>query len=688
MINIIVLKSGDNRISDVIDLGKRNAKTLGMFPQGAFLEHLKKQWIYVAIDGDRVVGYLLFRISKSNLIISVVHLCVDFEYRRHGVGKSLLDFLRENKSFQTRGITLHCREDFEEACTFYKKYGFVELAKKRSRSKHEKYLIKWFYDFAVQDLFSEVDNPKERIRVLLDASIIVKLREGANGSGDDISVLDADWLADEVEYFYSQETLNEISLDSDKSRAAATKNYIRRFSMAKAKPDEVEGLHLELKKVIRGDSPNDVSDRKQLASSVLSGMDCFITTDAKLLGNSDWVQEEYSVLVLNPSDFILYLDSLKEANNYRAVRLAGADYEQTPIEVNEARTIAAKFVCSQKQEGIRALESTIQSIILKRHSSYIRVVKDLKSNRVGFIGACIQNDDLVVDVIRVVPSSISLALSVQLVTSLMNYGIQNDLKKIIIQDAYITQEFDAVFKKFHFEIQGNSFVRSLISGVFTFSQVLNHPNLSLSKEVLISQRGQSLNGELSLKFAIERRFWPLKILDLEIPTYVIPIKPYWATQLFDNYQAEQSLFGAEARLIWQKENIYYRSVKPVTEKVPSRILWYLSSNDSKTTGREKGIVACSYLESIEIGSAKDLFKRYRNFGVYEWKNVYKLAGERSEAEIKVLRFADTEVFRKIIRLDTIHEIFDSIGKPRNTFASPVEVTEDFFIRIYKLGKEI
>ena len=41
-------------------------------------------------------------------------------------------------------------------------------------------------------------------------------------------------------------------------------------------------------------------------------------------------------------------------------------------------------------------------------------------------------------------------------------------------------------------------------------------------------------------------FWPLKIANCEIPTYLVPIQPVWAMHLFDKRLAEGDLLGAIA----------------------------------------------------------------------------------------------------------------------------------------------
>lgn len=183
-------------------------------------------------------------------------------------------------------------------------------------------------------------------------------------------------------------------------------------------------------------------------------------------------------------------------------------------------------------------------------------------------------------------------------------------------------------------------------------------------------------------YDLERKLYPLKFQDLDIPCYIIPIKPYWASQLFDNYSSIQLLFGAESQKIWNRENVYYRHIKPINEKYPARILWYVSTD--KGYERQKSIVACSYLDDVIVDKVKSQFRAFKRFGIYNWGNVYDLAGNDINNEIKALRFSDTEVFRNVITFPKISSIFLSNDRKRNTFASPVEIEKEIFFKIYEL----
>ncbi|MBX2969794.1 MAG: hypothetical protein KF803_10530 [Cyclobacteriaceae bacterium] len=102
--------------------------------------------------------------------------------------------------------------------------------------------------------------------------------------------------------------------------------------------------------------------------------------------------------------------------------------------------------------------------------------------------------------------------------------------------------------------------------------------------------------------------------------------------------------------------------------------------------RKKAIVGCSYLNSVSIGGAKFLFSTFRRFGIYSWKEIFKLAKGNINHKIKVLQFSDTEVFEKTISFSETNRILEAQGFKKQTFVSPVKVSSKVFSEIYRLSK--
>jgi ribosomal-protein-alanine N-acetyltransferase len=80
----------------------------------------------VAMDGDRIVGFLVARTLAADER-EILNLAVAPDFRRKGVARALLDSAFEGIS---GGVFLEVRESNEVAREFYKSLGFKELSRR------------------------------------------------------------------------------------------------------------------------------------------------------------------------------------------------------------------------------------------------------------------------------------------------------------------------------------------------------------------------------------------------------------------------------------------------------------------------------------------------------------------------------------------------------------------------------
>jgi hypothetical protein len=212
----------------------------------------------------------------------------------------------------------------------------------------------------------------------------------------------------------------------------------------------------------------------------------------------------------------------------------------------------------------------------------------------------------------------------------------------------------------------------LITSLISMSQVADSARMKL--ESFINK--VDINPSL-----LEEVFWPAKIADTDVPTYLIPIKPVWALHLFDEGLASEDLWGADPTRHFNIENVYYRSATPIRMAPGSRLLWYVSSGGGSK--RVSQIRACSRLIETEVGPAKDLFRKYKRLGIYEWDNLMKMTGNDPKSDIMALRFYQTEYFRSPIDLKDF-SIYGINGQP----FSPKFVSNDQFMKIYRYGLQL
>lgn len=690
MIEIKKLIDTGDPFQQVVRLGTINSKTLGHLPEGAFREYAKKGCIYCAIENETVLGYILFAAVKSKRTLRIIHLCVGKQHRGKGIAIALLNRLKLDHSISFKGISLSCRQDYSRANEFWKEYGFKPKDQIRSRSKEEKYLIKWFYDFGNNDLFSIQDVPNSKTTALLDANIIIKLRELEPTDNTGSKYLLADWLVDDVDYYYAQEIFNEFQRDQDASRAAQSRSFLNKFYEAHFKPDENDEIFTELNNNISGESVNDQSDKRQLSECIAAGIEYFITTDSKILSNENYIFEIFGIQVMSPTDFIILKDEDNNKSAYSATRLSGVNYQYCRLRAGTIETLLTCFLRPEHGERKHNLRDLLTSLASNIDTCEVRTVHDKSNHLLGIWAAKQQLSHLEINVLRTNNTKLGATLFKQLAVEIIDFSRKVGLQKILINDPFLTPIEKETLDSLGFLQNDDGLVKLAIEGITTSDFILHQADvfnhLPTSRKQLI-KNGAFAHDEL-LKFEIERMLWPAKFEDLDLPVYIIPIKPYWASQLFDYHIAASDLFGAKPTIAWNRENVYYRSVKPIEEKFPARILWYVSSSSNSLSERTSAIVATSYLDEVHCGPAKELFRKFKHYGVYEWKNILDLAKGDPSLIIKTLKFSDTEVFPKPIKLRTVHKVLEAKGQSKNTFASPVKTSTPIFLELYKIGTKL
>jgi ribosomal-protein-alanine N-acetyltransferase len=97
-----------------------------------------------AYDGDRLVGYLI--ISRYVDAWHVMNVAVDPDYRRRGIGSTMLERLFElTADDERRGYTLEVRVSNDAAIQLYERLGFEAHGVRRGyyTDNHEDALIMW-----------------------------------------------------------------------------------------------------------------------------------------------------------------------------------------------------------------------------------------------------------------------------------------------------------------------------------------------------------------------------------------------------------------------------------------------------------------------------------------------------------------------------------------------------------------
>lgn len=669
----------------VKQLGKKYASTLGFMPIGGFDDYAVDNCIITASDDSTLKGYLMYREVKRFSRVAIVHLVIDEPYRHQKIHRCLLDALRTKyEGSGVHGILLNCRNDYKVASAMWASYGFIAKTTRRSRSFENHYLTTWWYDFHQRDLFSQIYEESTKVRALMDLNIIVKLRDVEMGLAqldpkEDPSCLLADWLVEETDLCFAPEAYNEINRDEDVDRMNKTRIFIEcAFTQAIVNAERMKTISAELMEILPGTSVNSQSDRKEVASCIVAGIPYFLTYDEDVLKKKEEIKTRYGVEIYTPQEFLLRIDQLLHSENYMPALLRGVAYHSiTKQDAVGLKENVDEFLCHGKREKKSAFENVVMSCVNAVGEMFI--VKD-NGQKLAFYGIVSDNDTMTIHFLRILDGPLKTSLLYQIVTNILHECVKSGRRKIIILEQYLDDDQKKSLARVGFLNQKDGsmvkLIRDIVVNTTDLPQVLN--DAGLTNFTVPSTNEQMVR--------VEQVFFPLKIRDLEIPTYFIPIKAYWAGQLFDNVISGETLFGAMPSKLWNFDNVYFRHTKPLTEHAPARILWYVSGDSTKGTHR-KMVVGCSYLDEVYTGKGQELFRMFKSYGIYEWKNINDLCGGENDNDIRALKFSHTELFSKPVGYENVQKVLMRHGYKRNTFAGPLKVTKDVFFDIYEIGFE-
>ncbi|MEM6398148.1 MAG: GNAT family N-acetyltransferase [Bacteroidota bacterium] len=662
-------------LDNIIRLGDENSKTLGHLPHDAYKDYARKNGIVVCKINDTLAGYCLFRRQKRNNQIKIAQLCIEPEFRGHEVADHIINFIKAEFKNYFRGIALNCRRDYDKATEVWKRNHFFPEEEKRSRSKKENYLLQWYFSFNQNNLFNSTTSSK--IKVLLDLNVMIKLRQleyNKEIEDQEIRYLINDDILTEVDFHYAKESLSEINRDDNSQRRIRTRRVIKNFKELTFKPNEFGVVFDKVISLSPPKNENDESDRKQLVECITNNIPFFVTTDINLKKDCRVIEEHFNVTILLPSEFIIKFDQIQNSDSFLPRRIGGASFEIRKIEADNLEGVINSFF-NQKREKKKEFKRRYRIYCSEPKTESKVVMKDDK--QVAMFAYRVDDNLLTVDFIRVQNRSYKYILFNQLITEIVRTAISLGVERIEVTPAELESDMESLLTEFRFFQSEGNYKKIALNGTYHSSELIQMPEI---QSIVNREYEEKILGN-EQKYELERVIYPGKVRDLEIQNLIVPIRPYWASQLFDNYLSSYSLFGANEKLLWNRKNVYFRSIRPNIESYPARILWYVSSSiGNKYGGRSKGIVACSYLEGIHIDIPKLLFSQFKNVGIYAWSNILDLSKGDLKTLIKVIEFSDTEVFKNSIPLNGIQQAIDK----KHTFQSPLRISGEHFFSIYML----
>jgi|SRR5665213_77240 len=686
-IRIECIDGSSPHLKAVMDLGTQHADTLGFFPKGAFQEHASRKHIFAALTSqNECLGYLLYRTSGNKA--TIVHLCANSAVRKRGVARKLVEHLKvETKHLL--GIGLYCRRDYS-VNDMWPRFGFVAVSSKLGRGHKPSQLTYWWFSHGHADLFSlaaQIDEKKQQ--VCMDANVFFDLYDESDPESEESKALLATWLQDELELYLTKEIHNEIGRSDDIGEQRRHRGLVENHLIVQTEDTHFQSLVKTLQQLFPTDgSPSAESDLRQIAHTIAADIQVFVTRDGTLRSYGDKLYEKFGLTILFPTELINQLDSIKREAEYQPVRLAGSRMKEMLFKSEHEDLVIEAFQQATLGERKTDFQRQLHRYLSHPNESECKLIVDESERPVVFI---VRNRSAThateIPLLRAARHPLAPTVVRHLLQQTLEESARANRNCTKISDVNAGAVIVDAMQEIGFVPTGPTWIKINLACVETAKNITSRllelanaaPELNdgvtlIAKALVDLQK----NPSPALATQIERALWPAKIIDADLPSFIVPIRPEWAEHFFDEELASSRLFGLRHDLHFGREAVYYRAKQISGLKFPGRILWYVSQGNEKTGSMS--VKACSCLDEIVIGKPKDLYKQFRRLGIYEWRNVWELADKNLEKEIMAIRFSDTERFHTPVSLQELERL--GVAGP---IQSPRPITKEVFAKIYSMG---
>ncbi len=672
-----------------VELGDSNSKTLGFLPYVAFEKYAKKNQLIGAFEenNNELLGYLLYRVSFNR--VTIIHCCIDRNHRNKNVAHKLVDYLK-SKTKQYEGIRLSCRNDYG-IDHVWESFNFVPVREKAGRGKKGLPLTIWWYPHYQANLLSQISDYElnNKIVAVIDMNVFLDIKDERE---EESLALRSDWLLSEAILYVTREIHVEINRAATAKIKETSRTLLRYFRELPFRDEQEFLLLLEkIKTKFSNKNRNDKSDLNHLAYSILGGAQFFITRDKEIIKNKKFF-EQYNLSIYRPSDFITHLDEITQVLKYEPQRLIGTTIKSKRVTSENINYFTNKFLMRNERK------SHFQKIMRKAlsyPSDFELITTSKEDELLAFVILDRSiNNVLNIRTFRFLNSRLKNTLSKHLLYKIILSSINEQKMFVEISEKYLDDELISTIERSRFVKIDNKWQKINIGNVLAENNIPRFISESISNEKVTQKILKTItskvdknieNFDFFKKYNLERYLYPLKVEDLEIPTFVVPIKPQWAEILFDDKSTQKlALFEPDYQVLLNRENVYYRSAMPKIIESPSRVLWYISEN--KQTKEKGRIAAVSYVDEIFIDDPKKLFKQFEHLGVYKWNQISDTVGTKSK--IMAFIFSDTELFRNFIPLIKLDELFKRMENKKFMVVTPVKVKTETYIALYKMGMGI
>ncbi|GAB2583761.1 hypothetical protein GCM10027168_15710 [Streptomyces capparidis] len=669
----------DELINKAVALGDRYTRTLGLMKPPAYRQAAEDGGLVAALEADEVIGYALLGLPKRSAHVRLAHLCVAEERRGRGVARLLVEAIKKRYP-QRLGIRAKCRRDYGLS-SMWRSLGFVPRGEVRGRGRDGEILDGWWLDLGHPDLFAEAESDA-LLLVTVDHAVFADLRGLAETShAEESRALEAGWMTDLVELAYTPQLVHQIRDVPDtaeRQHQRAALHGLRQLTPDPAVVAERSSALLEAATRTLADLTVDAELRRCLryvAETSCAGLYVLATRDPLLTSLADVAWEVARVRVVSPSTVTMHVDELRQAQVYRPADLLGTDFQVSEMPPGAEDELVAFFHQSGSDDG-SAFAARLRSLGDGMVAWRRELLRDGQGHPVALYAWALDGRTLIVPILRTAGHPLEASLARQLLFMLKRHGRDCGAEILRISDPYPSAVARAAAGDDGFFEHDGQLVALLVNVCGTAAEVEAVAG-GLARELAVEAPSLHAGMPAEVTSLVERAWWPAKVIDSELPSFLVPIEPRWSTELFN---VPAMLLPRSDVLGISREHVYYRSSGHRGESVPARLLWYVSRGGAGVEGQM--VVGGSRLDEVLVDTPDTLFSRFEHLGVYGRAEVRAAADASGRA--MALRFSDTEIFPKPVTLRRLTSLAKGLGLPLSLI-SLSKISNELFQAVYKEG---
>ncbi len=637
----------------VVALGDANRATLGLLYSTVIHQAAAEQRVLAFIEDGDVRGYALFRKRVRTSDISLTHLCVDQGHRGRGIARELVEGIVERNPNRA-GIRVVCREDYD-AHTLWPRLDFQRLGQKPGRGHDRLPLATWWLPIAARTLFDEPEPEDARMVVAIDTNVLLDILEQRDFPSS--LALAADWVAETAELAMTEQSHSELQdEDIGSGDFRSTPEEFRTLTPSQ------DGWQMKLHALQGNHSTARLgeADLRVVAQAAASDADYLLSRDEGLLRQRRQIEQLTGLSLLSPDDFLLRLHAQGGEHSHQTRIIAASGMSVSMVTEMPSDAELSSYCHDHVGERPSNLRQRL-GIAIAHGGRIEQLVTD--SAEPLALGAMYREDDNVtVTVLRSAAGQRTYTAIRQMVHHLRAIAAVGGPGTIVVDDQTL-RSAEMALRDEGFRSRGSAWTAVVRTGILG-------PGGALPPE--LEQIGwDRLTADLVRHY--ERHAWPSKVFSGNVASYVVPIKPEYARVILGYEEPEPRLFELHLRAAAARDNVYYMSPRHFVE-APARIIWWVSGG-----GPLGGMRAMSWLDEVDTGDPRRLYRKYRDRGVLDERQVLESAKQpRKDGHplATALLFSRTEMFQEPVLIARARELCASME------------TDGYFVTIRRIDEGI